>query len=228
MRLQDNQHSVRVFDIFRSALPVLQRIAFVANIFDIRVDGHELLKEFRCPSAHGTSDIGMWHSVSLTYGCIAVISNSGIVCFQTNLLGETPEDITDTARVWIFFCSHMQYLLDYFLSQSPTAICLLMSPFSWGANITTIKQIFLERLPKTSQIRCGSGFFLFQYAVFIGMLFVAIINGDLPPDVTIQLERQDHYRESVCGEVLLGGSSALERLRNWALKLPSEGKKGKN
>ena len=64
---------------FVSALPILPMIAFVANMFEIRVDGHKLLKEFRCPSAHGASDIGMWHSVFLTYGCIAVISNSGNV-----------------------------------------------------------------------------------------------------------------------------------------------------
>ena len=72
----------------------------------MRVDGHKLLKEHRCPEMHGASSIGMWRSVFVCYGILAVMSNSALICFRTDILGE---DLSVTAKVWLFFI--FQYII---------------------------------------------------------------------------------------------------------------------
>ena len=55
---------------------------------------------------HGALSIGMWHSVFLCYGVLAVMTNSAIICFRTSILGD---DISTTSKVWLFFI--FQYII---------------------------------------------------------------------------------------------------------------------
>jgi len=84
---------------FVAALPILPVIAFAANVVEMRVDGHKLLKEHKCPSSVGASNIGMWHSVFTAYGLLAVISNSALVCFRTNIIQVEQQ----STLIWLFF-----------------------------------------------------------------------------------------------------------------------------
>jgi len=86
---------------FVGALPILPVIAFAANVVEMRVDGHKLLREHRCPASTGASNIGMWQSVFISYGMAAVVSNSAIIFFSTDLIGTG--DVTNASQVWFFF-----------------------------------------------------------------------------------------------------------------------------
>jgi Ca2+-binding EF-hand superfamily protein len=107
---------------FVAALPVLPVIAFCANVLEIRVDGHKLLKEHRCPANHGASNIGMWKSVFTGYGVLAVVSNAALICFQTDLLGATAagSHVDNATRIWYFFFSQ------YFVFSGQLLVALLI------------------------------------------------------------------------------------------------------
>jgi len=105
---------------FVASLPILPVIAFCANILEIRVDGHKLLKEYRCPANHGAINIGMWKSVLMGYGVLTVVSNAALICFQTELLGFifSSDQVSNATRISSFF--FFQYVI--FLGQLAMAL----------------------------------------------------------------------------------------------------------
>jgi len=70
--------------MFSVALPLLPFIALASNIISVRLNASEMTLLCRRPIPRGASDIGLWMGVLDLVSVLAIFTNVGIVCFETN------------------------------------------------------------------------------------------------------------------------------------------------
>merc|ERR1711871_1750183 len=73
--------------------------SFGLNYLEIRVDGYKMLFGIRRPLPVITNSIGTWQEIYLITALVAVVTNSGILCFTLNAF-----NLSSTAgQVWAFY-----------------------------------------------------------------------------------------------------------------------------
>eukprot|EP00730_Choanoeca_flexa_P001321 TRINITY_DN10582_c0_g2_i1.p1 TRINITY_DN10582_c0_g2~~TRINITY_DN10582_c0_g2_i1.p1 ORF type:complete len:1022 (+),score=268.43 TRINITY_DN10582_c0_g2_i1:51-3068(+) len=72
--------------MFVPAFSLAPMFAFLNNIFEIRVDAHKLLVDFRRPPATRAADIGVWYQVLNLIGFFAVVINAMVIAFTSNFI----------------------------------------------------------------------------------------------------------------------------------------------
>ena len=75
--------------LFSPAYPLAPLLAFLNNVFEIRVDANKLCYSVRRPDWELAEDIGSWSTVLSLLGYIAVVTNATMVTFVGKRLSET-------------------------------------------------------------------------------------------------------------------------------------------
>lgn len=84
--------------LFVTAFPLVPLLALIGNWFENRVDAMKILWLSRRPEAKPAEDIGTWQMIFATLATVSVVTNAGVMCFSTSVLGDS-----DVQRVWSFF-----------------------------------------------------------------------------------------------------------------------------
>jgi hypothetical protein len=99
--------------LFVAAYPLSCFMAFLNNYIEMRVDAWKLLTICRRPEPRGAEDIGTWHLILEIISVVAVISNSALIAFTSDLFA----DKSPSTRLWIFFgFEHGIWLFKFALS----------------------------------------------------------------------------------------------------------------
>jgi len=69
--------------LFVVAFPIAPLLALINNWFENKVDSKKLIAYYRRPLPKGAADIGMWFSILNVVSWVAVITNVGIIVFET-------------------------------------------------------------------------------------------------------------------------------------------------
>ncbi|CAM9104726.1 unnamed protein product [Ectocarpus sp. 13 AM-2016] len=109
--------------LFVAAYPLSCLMALVNNYIEIRIDAWKLCQVSRRPEPRGAEDIGTWHTILTIMSSMAVVSNSAIVAFTSEIF----HDQTWTTRVWIFLgIEHgmllFKYLLETLINDTPADV----------------------------------------------------------------------------------------------------------
>ncbi|CAB1106693.1 unnamed protein product [Ectocarpus sp. CCAP 1310/34] len=81
--------------LFVAAYPLSCLMALVNNYIEIRIDAWKLCQVSRRPEPRGAEDIGTWYTILTIMSSMAVVSNSAIVAFTSEIF----QDQTWTTRV---------------------------------------------------------------------------------------------------------------------------------
>eukprot|EP00752_Nemacystus_decipiens_P016452 g14707.t1 len=85
--------------LFVVAFPLAPLLALANNYVEFRSDAFKLLTQMQRPVPRGAEDIGSWQGVFTTISCIAVVTNSGMICLiYEDLVGE----YSLSTRLWLF------------------------------------------------------------------------------------------------------------------------------
>ena len=72
--------------MFVVAFPLGPLIAFLGNVFEIRVDSFKAVTQFRRPTPKRAKDIGIWLPILNTISKIGIITNGAIIAFTSELI----------------------------------------------------------------------------------------------------------------------------------------------
>ncbi|CAM9168269.1 unnamed protein product [Sphacelaria rigidula] len=96
--------------LFVAAYPLSCLLALVNNYIEIRIDAWKLCQVSRRPEPRGAEDIGTWYHILDIMSHVAVVTNSAIVAFTSELF----DDQSSVTRVWIFLgIEHGMLLFKY-------------------------------------------------------------------------------------------------------------------
>ncbi len=84
--------------LFVAAYPLSCLMAFINNYIELRVDAWRLLMICKRPEPRGSEDIGTWYTILEIMSIIAVITNSALIAFTSDLF----DNRSNAARVGIF------------------------------------------------------------------------------------------------------------------------------
>ncbi|CAN0077413.1 unnamed protein product [Scytosiphon promiscuus] len=85
--------------LFVVSFPLAPLLALANNYVETRSDAFKLLTQMQRPVPRGAEDIGAWQSVFTTISCIAVVTNSALICLiYEELVGE----YSLSTRLWLF------------------------------------------------------------------------------------------------------------------------------
>ncbi|CAM9545997.1 unnamed protein product [Ectocarpus sp. 8 AP-2014] len=85
--------------LFVVAFPLAPLLALANNYVEARSDAFKLLTQMQRPVPRGAEDIGSWQGVFTTISCIAVVTNSALICLiYEDLVGE----YSLATRLWLF------------------------------------------------------------------------------------------------------------------------------
>eukprot|EP00903_Cladosiphon_okamuranus_P009327 g8896.t1 len=85
--------------LFVVAFPLAPLLALANNYVEFRSDAFKLLTQMQRPVPRGAEDIGSWQAVFTTLSCIAVVTNSALICLiYEDLVGE----YSLSTRLWLF------------------------------------------------------------------------------------------------------------------------------
>lgn len=108
--------------LFVASFPLAPVLAYVSNLVEFRADGYQMLYLMRRPIPTGAEDIGTWLDIYQIIAIIAVITNSGLLCFTMRVI---PFD--GTSLVWLFMA--IQYavfvtmsLLAFYIDDVPESV----------------------------------------------------------------------------------------------------------
>jgi len=92
--------------LFVVAFPIAPFLALINNWFENKVDSKKLCSYFRRPLPRGAADIGMWYAILNTVSWVAVITNVGIVVFETSQFQQY-----DLSTQWLIFVFAEHFIL---------------------------------------------------------------------------------------------------------------------
>ncbi|CAN0037026.1 unnamed protein product, partial [Phaeothamnion confervicola] len=100
--------------LFVAAYPLSCLMAFVSNYIELRVDAWKLLQQVcRRPEPRSAEDIGTWYAILETMSAIAVVTNSALIAFTSDLFDDQPMNV----RVWIFVVfEHAMFAFKFLLA----------------------------------------------------------------------------------------------------------------
>eukprot|EP00904_Undaria_pinnatifida_P001459 jgi/Undpi1/11313/HiC_scaffold_30.g13611.m1 len=85
--------------LFVVAFPLAPFLALASNYVESLSDAYKLLTQMRRPVPRGAEDIGSWQTVFTAITCIAVVTNSALICLiYEDLVGE----YSVSTRLWLF------------------------------------------------------------------------------------------------------------------------------
>ncbi|CAM9511310.1 unnamed protein product, partial [Hapterophycus canaliculatus] len=90
--------------LFVAAYPLSCLMALVNNYIEIRIDAWKLCQVISWPQGvRSAEDIGTWYTILAIMSSVAVVSNSAIVAFTSNIFErQTPMTRVREGDVWIF------------------------------------------------------------------------------------------------------------------------------
>ena len=111
--------------LFATAFPAAPFVAVLNNIVKIKVLTYNLCRLYQRPQMKATQDIGTWHTIYTIIAVIAVVTNSGLVCFTMDVL----DFFSYTRRIWIFilfqwFLLSMQAILFFYVDDVPIDVTI--------------------------------------------------------------------------------------------------------
>jgi len=102
--------------LFTIALPLMPLIALISNMVQARVDAAHVTLLCRRPIPRGQYGIGTWYGIFNSVSYLAVFTNVGLVCFETNRMRSWFPNPLD--RLWIaILAEHVILIAKIALSQ---------------------------------------------------------------------------------------------------------------
>lgn len=99
--------------LFVMALPITPVLAILNNVFEMKVDAHNLIRQSQRPHPNGSYGLGTWNSVLQLFSLAAVGTNVALIVWRTELVTtvvaiivsfQDDDDDTDANTYkWIFF-----------------------------------------------------------------------------------------------------------------------------
>eukprot|EP00903_Cladosiphon_okamuranus_P010788 g10194.t1 len=87
--------------MFASALPIVTFFAITEVLLQIRTDSYKMVSLMRRPDAEMAEGVGMWSTLMEAMGILAVLTNTGIICFTGGALDSKSNE--DKFLVWLVF-----------------------------------------------------------------------------------------------------------------------------
>lgn len=109
--------------LFVVAFPAAPLLALINNVFETRIDSFKVCTLTRRPEPRGCANIGTWFDILNIVSFIAVLTNVGIVCFATDLMGEWVNG-DNAARAYVFIIAEhlillLKFAIAYFVPDEP-------------------------------------------------------------------------------------------------------------
>lgn len=110
--------------LFVAACPIAPIMAYISNLIEIRSDGNKLLHLHRRVIPMGAQDVGTWLVILQLTAVIAVVTNSGLLCYTMELI-----TFSNVGKTWLFI--GLQYailvammLFAYFVDDEPAYVTI--------------------------------------------------------------------------------------------------------
>jgi len=88
--------------LFIISLPITPLLAFINNIFEMKVDAINLVRQSQRPNPSGSSGLGAWNSILEFFSVICVGTNVAMMTFSTQIVENLTKHETNEWK-WIFF-----------------------------------------------------------------------------------------------------------------------------
>lgn len=92
--------------LFIMALPITPLLAVLNNIFEMKVDGYNLIRQSQRPFPNGSYGLGAWNGVLSFFSIVSVGTNVALITWRTTLVTLLLENNSETGsneNKWIFF-----------------------------------------------------------------------------------------------------------------------------